>query len=158
MPVAIDKEAPDFELAGTAPMSIKLSSYRGEKNVVLAFYEVAFTEDDVAEMEAFQELLPDFEAADAQVLAVSIDPVGIAHAFSATSNLDFPLLSDHYGHTVCTQFDAWRTDKGFASVEGGMARRMVYVIDKQGIIRGVVNSDVSAVDQPKEALKLAQGL
>lgn len=158
MPVAIGQEAPDFELAGTAPMAITLSSYRDKQNVVLTFFEVAFTEPDILHMEAFRELEPEFEAADAQVLAVSLDPIGIASAFAATSHLDFPLLSDHMDHGVCLAFDAWRTDRGYASVAGGMARRVTYVIDKKGIIRGKVGDDVSPEKQAEEALKLVKQL
>jgi peroxiredoxin len=153
----MNQEAPDFELSGTAPMAIRLSGLRG-KNVVLAFYEVAFNEEDTAEMEAFRELTPDFEAANAKVLAISQDPVGIASGFAASNNLDFPLLCDDYDHAVCVLYDAWRTDMGYASVDGGMARRMVYIIDKDGMIRGVVSSDVPAAQQPEEALKQVQAL
>lgn len=47
----VGREAPDFELMatgdaagkGTAKRKIKLSDYRGKKNVVLAFYPAAFT-------------------------------------------------------------------------------------------------------------------
>jgi peroxiredoxin len=49
--LAVGEEAPDFELGGTgdtagkgaAKTKIRLSSYRGKKNVVLAFYPAAFT-------------------------------------------------------------------------------------------------------------------
>ena len=35
--------APDFELASTAGKKVKLSDYRGKKNVVVAFFPAAFT-------------------------------------------------------------------------------------------------------------------
>jgi alkyl hydroperoxide reductase subunit AhpC len=49
--LAVGEEAPDFELTATGDKAgkggpqkkIKLSSYRGQKNVVLAFYPAAFT-------------------------------------------------------------------------------------------------------------------
>jgi AhpC/TSA family len=49
--IQVGEEAPDFELAATGdgagkggPMKkVKLSDYRGKKNVVLAFYPAAFT-------------------------------------------------------------------------------------------------------------------
>jgi peroxiredoxin len=36
-------KAPDFELSSTAGDKLKLSDFRGKKNVVLAFYVLAFT-------------------------------------------------------------------------------------------------------------------
>lgn len=49
--LAVGEEAPDFELTatgdsagkGTPRKKIRLSDYRGKKNVVLAFYPAAFT-------------------------------------------------------------------------------------------------------------------
>jgi cytochrome oxidase Cu insertion factor (SCO1/SenC/PrrC family) len=35
--------APDFELNSTAGKKIKLSDFRGQKNVVVAFFPAAFT-------------------------------------------------------------------------------------------------------------------
>lgn len=35
--------APDFKLSDTTGKEVKLSDYRGKKNVVLAFYVLAFT-------------------------------------------------------------------------------------------------------------------
>lgn len=35
--------APDFELTDTAGKKVKLSDFKGKKNVVLAFYVLAFT-------------------------------------------------------------------------------------------------------------------
>jgi peroxiredoxin len=39
----IGDQAPDFALTDTAGQLVKLSDFRGKKNVVLAFYVLAFT-------------------------------------------------------------------------------------------------------------------
>ena len=39
----VGDEAPDFELTDTAGKKVKLSEFKGKKNVVLAFYVLAFT-------------------------------------------------------------------------------------------------------------------
>ena len=41
--LAVGDTAPDFTLPGTDGADAKLSSYRGKKNVVLAFFPKAFT-------------------------------------------------------------------------------------------------------------------
>jgi peroxiredoxin Q/BCP len=157
MTLPVGTKAPDFELAGSAPKAVKLSDYKGQ-NVALVFYQVAFNFEDVDKMEAFRDLQPDFEDTNTQIIGVSIDPTGVCVAFSSTSNIDFPLLSDHMDHAVISSYDAWRTDKGYASVEGGIARQVAYLIDKDGIIKGVVGEDVAPKDQAAEALKLAKTL
>ena len=39
----VGDEAPDFTLTDTAGKPVKLSDFKGKKNVVLAFYVLAFT-------------------------------------------------------------------------------------------------------------------
>ncbi len=40
---AVGEEAPDFTLRATGDQTITLSQYRGQKNVVLAFYVLDWT-------------------------------------------------------------------------------------------------------------------
>jgi peroxiredoxin len=154
--LSVGQEAPDFELIGTMPQPMKLSSLRGQKTAVVAFFELAFNDDCVAELEGFQEMLPDFEAANAQVMAISIDPVGILQGFASSSGFDFPLLTAALHHDALKAFDAEQTSLGFASEDGAMARRVTYVIDKQGVIRGKVEGVTDMRAHAEEALKIAQ--
>jgi cytochrome oxidase Cu insertion factor (SCO1/SenC/PrrC family) len=39
----VGQQAPDFTLTDTAGKPVKLADFRGKKNVVLAFYVLAFT-------------------------------------------------------------------------------------------------------------------
>lgn len=39
----VGDEAPDFTLPSNQDTTVKLSDYRGKKNVILAFYVLAFT-------------------------------------------------------------------------------------------------------------------
>ena len=43
MAVEVGEEAPDFELPDQHGTPVKLSSFRGAKNVVLVFYPLAFS-------------------------------------------------------------------------------------------------------------------
>ena len=42
-PLKVGDRAPDFELTDTEGQKVRLSDFRGKKNVVLAFYVLAFT-------------------------------------------------------------------------------------------------------------------
>lgn len=42
-PLAIGSEAPDFTLPAVGGEEVALSTYRGKKNVVLAFHPLAWT-------------------------------------------------------------------------------------------------------------------
>ncbi|HSR26140.1 MAG TPA: redoxin domain-containing protein, partial [Candidatus Eisenbacteria bacterium] len=42
MPIEVGQEAPDFELKDQHGQPVRLSSFRGDKNVVLVFYPFAF--------------------------------------------------------------------------------------------------------------------
>lgn len=157
MSVAVGQEAPDFELVGTDPEPFRLSKQRGQKHTVLAFYELAFNNDCTDEMLAFQDRLPEFEDAGAAVVGVSLDPKGILDSFAGSNGLGFTLLSDTFDHQVCSLYGAWREDRGIASGTGGIARRMTYVIDKQGVVRGLLE-DVPPPEHAEKALAIVKEL
>jgi peroxiredoxin len=157
MSLAVGEKAPDFELVGTDPEPFRLSKQIGQKHTVLAFYELAFNNDCTDEMLAFQELLDQFDAAGASIVGISLDPKGILDSFAGSNGLEFTLLSDDFTPRVCSLYGAWREDRGFASNTGGMARRMTYVIDKQGVVRGVIE-DVPPAEHAEKALDVVRGL
>lgn len=157
MSLAVGEKAPDFELVGTDPEPFRLSKQLGRKHTVLAFYELAFTNDCTDEMLAFQDLLSSFEDVDASVVGISLDPKGILDSFAGSNGLGFTLLSDDFNHEVCSLYGAWREDRGFASGTGGIARRMTYVIDKEGVVRGVIE-EVAPGEHAEKALDVVRGL
>ena len=55
-------EAPDFELRSHRGGTVKLSSFRGKKNVVLAFHPLAFTPVCANQMSGYQSELSRFDA------------------------------------------------------------------------------------------------
>ena len=121
-------DAPDFELLTHRGGIVKLSDFRGKKNVVLAFHPLAFTPVCERQMSAYQSDLNRFEEADAVVLGVSIDaqPAKAAWARSL-GNLTFDLLSDFHPHgEVAQRYGIFRPE--------GFSERAVFVIDKRGKI------------------------
>jgi peroxiredoxin len=122
-------EAPDFELRSHRGGTVRLSSFRGKKNVVLAFHPLAFTPVCANQMSGYQADLSRFEAAGAVVLGVSIDaqPAKAAWATSLGA-LSYDLLSDFHPHgQVAEQYGVFRPKEGFSE-------RAVFVIDRDGTI------------------------
>jgi peroxiredoxin Q/BCP len=95
--------------------------------------------------------LPQFEEADAQVLGISIDAAPTQGAYAASLNLTFPLLSDRPKYEACRLYDVFRE-------ENAVAKRTAYVIDKRGVIRGVIEDRQDMQEYPRESLSIVQGL
>ena len=77
----------------------------------------------------FNEILPEFDRFNAQLLGISEDNVWSHIAFHKARNLKFPLLSDfHPKGAVARQYGVYRE-------EDGTAQRALFVIDGNGIIR-----------------------
>ena len=97
-------EAPDFELRSHRGGTVRLSDYRGTKNVVLAFHPLAFTPVCATQMTGYETDLKRLEQADAVVLGISIDPQPSKTAWAQTlGSISFDLLSDSYPHGEVAQ-------------------------------------------------------
>src|SRR5690606_14856493 len=90
---AVGAPAPDFTLASTADKDVTLSALRG-KNVLLAFFPLAFTRVCTRELCAFSEDYSQFQAAGTVVLPISVDSVPTLKEFKAKEKLGVELLSD----------------------------------------------------------------
>ena len=127
MPLKVGDLAPDFELRSHRGGTVKLSDYRGKKNVVVAFHPLAFTPVCATQMVGYQAELPAFNAADTVVLGLSIDAQPAKSAWAKTlGTITFDLLSDFYPHgEVARKYGVFR--------EGdGISERAIFLVDKQG--------------------------
>ncbi len=132
MTAEVGQKAPQFTMVNTDLKAVSLSEFAG-KNVVLAFYPAAFTGVCQKEMCTFRDALNDFTSADTAVLGVSVDSPFANKEFAAKNGLNFPLLSD-LTRDVIKQYDVVFND--LAGVKGlTVAKRAVFVIDRQGMIR-----------------------
>lgn len=89
--------APDFALINTNGQLVTLDSLTSNTNkkwTILYFYPGAFTSGCTLEARKFQEILPLFTKANAQVVGVSVDPVEKNSAFCTSEGLDFFMLTD----------------------------------------------------------------
>jgi peroxiredoxin len=107
--------APDFTMPSTAGKPVKLSDFRGKKNVVLAFYPAAFTGGCTKEMQAYQLGLDKFEGADTQVFGVSTDNVPSQKRFAEDLKVSFPMLSDFATRSVSRDYGVLMADRGLAN-------------------------------------------
>ncbi len=90
--IKVGDMAPDFTLPSTSGKPVKLSDFKGKKNVVLAFFPAAFTGGCTKEMQAYQLGGAKFEANDTQVFGVSTDNTPSQKVFAQQLNLTFPLV------------------------------------------------------------------
>lgn len=118
--------APDFELEDQGGKKVKLSQYRGKKNILLAFFPFAFSPVCTNELGELKEKEETILKLDTQILAASVDSTWTQKAFAKELGVKFPVLSD-FGRKAVALYGAYYEDKGFA-------KRTVFIIDKQGKI------------------------
>jgi peroxiredoxin len=141
MAIAIGDAAPDFELPDQHGAPVKLSSFRGAKNVVLVFYPLAFSGVCSSELCALREDFPEVNREDVELITVSVDSFFTHRAWADAENFQFSLLADFWPHgAVAKQYGVFDEAKGIAT-------RGTFVIDKDGFVRwSVVNPIPQARD------------
>lgn len=129
MTLKIGDEAPDFELRSHRGGTVRLSDFRGRKNVLLAFHPLAFTPVCANQMAAYEADLPRFDEADTTVLGISVDPQPAKAAWAKTlGSISFDLLSDFHPHgDVAKKYGVYRE-------KDGISERALFLVDKQGKI------------------------
>jgi thioredoxin-dependent peroxiredoxin len=121
--------APRFTLPAHLSGMVALGDFLGHQNVILAFYPYDDTPGCTLELSHFSDDLAKFHNAGAQVLGISCNSVQSHREFAAKFELDVPLLSDE-DRTVGIAYGAVRGDRR-------MPDRILFVVDKQGIIRHI---------------------
>jgi peroxiredoxin (alkyl hydroperoxide reductase subunit C) len=120
--------APDFTLKDQNGNDVTLSSFRSRSNVVLVFYPFTFTGVCEGELCSLRDDLPEFETADAQVLAISCDSQFAQQQWARAHGFTFPVLSDFWPHGAVARA------YGVFNEQLGCANRATFVIDKNGVI------------------------
>jgi len=123
---AVGSPAPDFTLASTSRSDVTLSALRG-KNVLLAFFPLAFTRTCTAEMCAFSEDYDKFQSRDTTVLPISVDSVDTLVEFKRKENLAVDLLSD-FKREVSRKYGTLIEERFYSG-------RAYVLIDRQGVVR-----------------------
>jgi peroxiredoxin (alkyl hydroperoxide reductase subunit C) len=124
---AVGDAAPDFTLPSTAGGTVTLSSFRGERNVLLAFFPAAFTSVCTTEMCAFRDDYDAFTGHDVVVFPVSVDNTPSLREYKAKYEMPVDLLSDLKREASSAY--------GVLHPERFVANRAYFLIDKAGIVR-----------------------
>lgn len=119
--------APDFTLPSTSGRDFVLSSYRGESNVLLAFFPLAFTGVCTSELCDFTEDLSQFVRADTAVFGISVDSIPTLQEFRRKNQISVDLLSD-FKRDVSRRYGALIEETFFS-------KRAYFIIDRDGILR-----------------------
>jgi peroxiredoxin len=130
MSVDVGSKAPDFTLTNQERQPVKLSEQRG-KPVVLAFFPAAFSSVCTKELCTFRDSLAQLNQARAQVYGISVDTFFTLKAFHDQQGYNFPLLSD-FNKQAIRDYGVFNEDMIGLK---GIAKRAVFVIDKDGIVR-----------------------
>ena len=142
--LSVGDPAPDFTLPASDGSTYTLSSYKGKKAVVVAWFPKAFTGGCTLECRSLAQNGDKIRKYDVAYFMASVDPVDGEKgnkAFAASEKADFPLLGDPEKKVA----EAY----GVLNPEKGMARRWTFYIDKEGKVAAIdkaVNTATSAED------------
>jgi len=132
--VKVGQAAPDFTARYLAMENgrpsfkpVKLSDYKGQKNVVLAFFPAAFSPGCTSEMAKYQENSGDFNKNNTVILGMSVDSTWANSAFADKLGVKFPILSDA-NRDISKSYGVWNE-------QGLVANRSTFVIDKNGVVQ-----------------------
>jgi peroxiredoxin len=149
MAIDVGDEAPDFELKDQDRNLVRLSSFRGSKNVVLVFYPKSFTGVCQGELCEIRDAIEEFSGDDVVTLAVSVDTDAVHKKWADEQGYTFPLLADFWPHgAVASAYGVF--DEG-----SGLSLRGTFIVDKPGrVAYKVVNAipDARDADEYRKAL------
>lgn len=150
MTVKVGDKAPDFTLPSQFGDNVALSEYFDKKNIVLYFYPKDESPGCTKEACSFRDNYQELTSLGAEVLGVSGQSIESHASFATHHGLPFLLLSDVDNRV--------RQLYGVPSSMGLIPGRVTYIIDKQGIVRGIFSSQTQATRHVEEAKKILQQL
>ena len=123
----VGQAVPDFSLKSTSGEQVSVSQFKGQKNVLIAFFPLAFTGVCTAENCSFSDDYSKFEGADTVVLPVSVDSVPTLNEFRAKHGMKHHLVSDF-------KREAGRA-YGVLDEEKFFTKRAYFLVGKDGTLR-----------------------
>lgn len=119
--------APEFTAASTSGKDVSLSSLRGKRNVLLAFFPLAFTGTCSKELICFTEDFDQFTGEGVEILPISVDSTASLKEFKNKLQMKTELLSD-FKREISRAYGVLNEEKFYSN-------RAYFLIDKEGWVR-----------------------
>ena len=126
-------KAPDFSGKNQEGQLVKLSSFKGKKNIILYFYPKDMTPGCTTEACDFRDQYEKFK--NTTILGVSIDPPDRHQKFIAKYSLPFDLIADE-NKKIVEKYGVWQEKKLYGKTFMGIIRS-TFIIDKNGVIQKI---------------------
>lgn len=158
--LGVGKKFPQFKMKAVLNsdpkegiQEISTETYK-DKWLVVFFYPKDFTFVCPTEIKGFADLNNEFKDRDAQILAASVDSEFVHMAWRQShadlKNLPFPMLADVKRELTIAL--------GIMDESEGVSQRATFIVDPEGIVRFVYVTDLSVGRNPKEVLRILDGL
>jgi peroxiredoxin len=123
----IGDAAPDFMAPSTSGKDVSLASFRGKRNVLLAFFPLAFTGTCTKELVCFTEDFDQFVGKGVEILPISVDSTASLKEFKNKLQMKTELLSD-FKRDISRAYGVLNEDRFYSN-------RAYFLIDREGRIR-----------------------
>jgi len=157
MSLKVGDAAPDFSLKSHLLEDVQLSSFKGNKNVVILFFPLVGTAVCEKELCSTRDGMKDYESLDAQVLAISVDSPFAQKLWADRHHFNFLLLSDfnkEVSQKYGSYFDVFVPGKFDYK---GVAKRSAFVIDKNGVVQYAEVLDNPGLEPDYSAIQAVLG-
>ena len=152
MPLTIGDAAPDFELDSHLGRKVRLSSFHGSKNVVVAFHPLAWTPVCARQMAGYEAERDWFAERDTVLVGVSVDAVPSKVEWAKSlGGISYDLVSDFHPHGAVAEAYGVARD-------GGISERAIFVVDKNGAIAFAKVYDIPTLPDNAEVRQAIEGL
>lgn len=151
MKIKTGSKIPGFTLPDQDGQMQNITDWVGKSNLVIYFYPKDDTPGCTAEACSFRDQFADFSDMGAKVIGISSDSVEKHRQFAEKHNLPFTLLSDE-NKKVRRVFGVP------GDMLGILPGRVTYIVDRDGIVRHVFNSQLNATKHVKEAIRILKQL
>ena len=148
--IKVGAAAPDFTLKDQDQKDVKLSEFKGKKNVVLAFYPLDWSPVCTGENKCLTDDFPNFQSSNAEVFGISTDSFFSHKAWADALELKHRLLSDMH-RTVSKEY-------GLYFEPLNCSKRATVIVDKDGKVAYVKVQDIKTARDDKEILGVLQKL